>query len=268
MNITQGEQMYELRRSVFRPGPPELAVIKDDLSTSAKGYNFRSVFGYPAEVVERITNNGHTKGLKGLPVYSRTLFLDADTDESAIACERKLKELKISFMVFDTGNRGLHFHVPIVEMAGTDVIHSQTTWLKNNDLWEVLDTSIFREGGQYRLEGATHQKTGRTKTRLREYPGVILEIPTVKTPAFTRRSEPRTTVPEDLPKERQDYFLNLTTPRDEGRRTPHFYILWRQGVRAGLEQEEILEDILWFNNHYCFPAHPDDYVIRKVGGFS
>lgn len=260
--------MYELRRSVLRVGPPRLEILKDDLSASTKGYNFRSVFGYPPEVVESITANRHTKGLKGQPVYSNVLLIDADTDESARHCEVKLKELQIGFDVFDTGNRGLHFHVPIVEMVGTDVIHSQITWLKNQGLWDIVDTSIYREGGQYRLEGAVHKKTGRKKTKIRGFLGLTLEIPTVKTPASKRLIKKLNTVSEDLPTERQEYFLNLTSPRDVGGRTPHFYILWRQGLRAGLEPDEIMEDILWFNNHYCFPAHPEDYVLRKIGGFT
>tara|TARA_R110000822_G_scaffold216824_1_gene351371 strand:+ start:84 stop:866 length:783 start_codon:yes stop_codon:yes gene_type:complete len=260
--------MYELRRTVLRIGPPELAVFENDLSASALGYNFRSVYGYASEVIDKITAANNTKGLKGLPVYTDVLAIDADTDESARYCENKLKELGFSYTVYNTGNRGLHFHLPIVDLMGTDVIHSQIMWLKNNGLWAQVDTSIYREGGMYRLEGATHSKTGRKKTKLRTVPGLVLAVPIVKTPAPVRIKASRAAVSEDIPSERQEYFVNLTSPRDEGGRHLHFYILWKQGLRAGLSEDQIAEDILWYNRNFCYPPHHEQEVLRKIGGFT
>jgi len=260
--------MYELRRSVLRLGPPELAGFEDDLSASALGYNFRSVYGYTTEVVDKIIAADNTKGLKGLPVYTDVLLIDADTDESARYCEDKLTELGFFFQVFDTGNRGLHFHLPCTHMVGTDVIYSQIMWLKNNSLWDKVDTSIYREGGMYRLEGATHAKTGLKKTKIRTVPGLVLAVPIIKTPAPVRIKATRVALPEDIPSERQEYFVNLTAPRDEGGRHLHFFILWKQGLRAGLSEDQIAEDILWYNRHYCYPPHHEQEVLRKIGGFS
>ncbi len=158
--------MYEMRRAVQRRGLPELEELTDELVSSAKGYNFRSVYGYPTEVLSNIKANGNTKGLKGKPVISTTLLIDCDSDGDADTCRRQLETLGIKFTTYTTGNRGRHYHVPIEAMVGTDVIHSQITWLKNNNLWSVVDTSIYREGGMYRLEGATHSKTGFKKKKL------------------------------------------------------------------------------------------------------
>jgi len=258
----------ELRVAVSRPGPPQLEILGDERDWSAKGYNFRSMYAYPTSVADSIRSSGNTKGLKGQPVVSTVLFLDADSDSDAVACQRLLRELGVLHFIYSTSNRGLHFHIPIRKMVGTDVIHSQITWLKNNGFWGVVDTSIYREGGQYRLIGATHQKTGGIKKEVGVIDGLTLEIPTVKTPIVTRMVSTRVADPEDFPAERRDYFLNLTSHRDVGGRTPHFFILWKQGIRAGFSEECIAEDILWYNDNYCHPPHHEEYVKGKVWGFS
>ena len=245
-----------------------MAFLENELAASEYGYNFRSVYAYPDWVVAAIRSNGNTKGLKGLPVNSRVLLIDADTDDDATQSERILREIGCTFRVFDTGNRGLHFHVPIEKMEGIDVIHSQVTWMKEKGLWEFADTSIYREGGMYRLEGATHRKTGKKKRLIRSnMTDHTLKIPTVKTPPAVRIKATRSVVPEDIPKERHDYFMNLTQRRDEGGRHLHFFILWQQGLRSGLDEDDVADDIIWYNENYCYPPHFIDDVWRKIESF-
>jgi Zn/Cd-binding protein ZinT len=120
--------MREFRRKTHRFGTPELdASPKSD-------HTFQSVYGYPQDTVNKILSQGHTRDLKGLPVYSDYLYIDVDQDDNVDIVRQKLRVLGIKIMEYTTGNRGIHFHIPITRMEGTDVVYSQKVWLREKEL--------------------------------------------------------------------------------------------------------------------------------------
>ena len=256
--------VYEYRTTTRRKGKPVL--LEEDVPSMSGGlfHTFRSVYGYPEETADFIKKNGNTRGLKNKEIYSDVLLIDADTHDEYVATLEKLVNLEIGFQTYHTGNRGGHIHIPIVPMQGTKVIYSQKKWMKDVGIWELVDTSIYREGGQYRLIGATHRKTGLQKELIQEYTGELLEIPLVTPPPVAQ--EP-VVVKEGTPEARMEYAVNLMTPKTEGSRHMHFYILYKRGLEAGFTPEEIFDDIRWYNETLCDPPHAISDLEKKFGGF-
>ncbi len=248
---------YEWRMETCRKGLPQL------METPNQQYVFRSLYGYDRNVAAQINKNGNTKGLKGLPVYSGMLIIDCDTDEQAEAAGQRLSELEVLHEIWETGNRGRHFHIPIVPMYGTNVVWSQKMWLQDSGLWDTVDRSIYIECGQIRVPGAPHLKTGRIKRQLLSVPGNLLEIP-IRVPPPSTRATP---VVVESVESRMEFYRNLFYRRGTGSRYPHLYILWQRGLAAGETHEEILESLLWWNEHFANPPHCPSYITSKVKGF-
>jgi hypothetical protein len=151
-------------------------------------------------------------------------------------------------------------------MWGTDVIWSQTCWLRDIGVWDVIDTSIYRENGQIRVPGAVHEKTGRVKELVERYEGhgELVTIPLLKSPPMPTASseiEPGTT------EAKNEYHRNLLYKRREGGRHTHMFVLWNRGKAAGISPSEIYDDIRWWNDVFAEPSHTASAVETKLRGF-
>jgi len=255
----------EVRDHCDRVGVPKLISI-EGLENKDHNTNFRSTYMFDGKVAGSIQENGHTRGLKGKSVASNVLFIDVDEDENVDKVETILRLMVTRYGRYTTGNRGKHFHIPIEWMEGTNVIYSQIKWLKSVGLWELIDHSIYREGGQYRRVGAIHAKTGKRKEHEITYKtldSTPLQIPTLVAPPEV--VEPFS-VAEGDSTNMQIFLMNCMQKRNEGGRHSHMYILWQSGKAAGLDKETITEMTLWWNYQQDTP-HRSSVVEDKLRRF-
>ena len=245
----------EYRKSTVRLGRPIL------METQPNWANYQSVYQYPRETVEIIQNQGNTAGLKGVPVYTDTLFIDIDKEDSVAPVLEILKGLGFQMDILTTGNRGIHVEIPCEPMEGSEVPYSQCQWLKNHGLWDYVDTTFYHPAGQFRVRGAIHEKTGKTKELLETLPGDTLTIPLITPPPITVTLHDE----EDIgsPEAQFQFQMNLMRKRDEGQRHLHIYILVQSGLRAGVEPDELMDCVLWWNANQDNP-HREDVVVSKV----
>ena len=255
----------EIRKTTKRTGSPELVEWCRTHMYVDKGYKYKSMYAYPEDVADKIRTNGHTRGLKGCTLYSHTIYIDVDDDTNIEEVLNILHSEQIPFYHFDTGNRGAHFHIPILPMIGVHVIYSQIEWLKDVGLWNLIDQSIYREGGQIRMVHAVHEKTGRKKKVVY---GPDLSLKTLEVPHLVPPPVPKPSyeIGEGDDADKQIYFMNLMRKCREGQRHTHMYIIWRSGLRAGFDPETVKESIRNWNNMQDIP-HREDVVEKKLEGF-
>ena len=251
--------MYEWRTDKYRMGAPVL------LDTPDRQYRYRSLYGYGPDTIRGINARKNTRDLAGCPVYSDHIIIDCDTQGEATTVEARLTELEINFELWLTGNRGCHFHIAIDPMFGTHVIWSQVCWLKSIGIWDTIDTSIYREGGQIRVAGAIHEKTGKPKEMIRGADNdsriTIPKLVPPPMPVVSEQLEPGT------PEARNEYHRNLFYKRSEGGRHTHMFVLWKRGVAAGYPLDDIRQDIRWWNDTFAQPSHTATAVETKLRGF-
>jgi hypothetical protein len=254
---------YEYRLTKQRIGYPQLKPIDE-----SKGYPFtyRSLYGYDNKVSKIIDSKGNTRDLKGVPVYSDELIIDCDTDDDSRSVELILGTLDIGYIKYTTGNRGHHFHVPHDPLYGTNTIWSQLSWLHENGLYKYSDKSIYREGGQIRLPGAIHEKTGKTKEVIFDNTSIdnLVVIPESIAPPPVSRGITNSNPNENS---RYEYHRNLLYSRTEGGRHGHMFILFKRGIEAGIDIESIYDDIRWWNDTMAHPPHSSFDLERKLRGF-
>ena len=249
---------YEWRKSVVRGGPPVLS------DTRIEGAQFRSVYAFPSPTAQIIRTQKTMKNLKGKMVYSDTLLIDVDHEENVQKALDILDRLKVYYIKCDTGNRGMHIHVPIKPMQGVHVIYSQKNWLQSVGLWPLIDTSIYRPAGQFRCIGATHRKTGRIKHVVEEVDGRTLEIAMLVPPPTVVADSWQ--VGEGTPESVFIFNMNMLAERGPGQRHMHLYILFRSGQKAGLGREELEECLRWWNSWQTHP-HTDNMMTKKLESF-
>ena len=246
---------YEYRDAVARFGEPILE------PNASRQYSFRSVFGYPEETVQFIQSNGNTQGLKGKLVYCDTVLIDIDEEENVEQVLHIISDLGIGNTVWNTGNRGVHLHIPIEPITGVNVVYSVTEWLKGIGVWSLIDSSIYREGGQFRVPGATHTKTGRVKVLETEVDGTVPTVTLLVPPPVAPRND---LVTDGDPLE---FYLNLLQRRGEGGRHMHLFILWQSGRAMGLDRDELESALHWWNDTKTDTPHTSSMMAKKLKGF-
>jgi len=252
---------HEVRKEVVRKNVPILVRVGQPLPPAV--YNFRSTFDYPTEVAQKIRDAGNTAGLKGLPVSCDTIYIDVDNNEDIEEVRDKLVGAGWAVDEYSTGNRGAHFHIPLGKrITGVNVIYTVTSWLKQQLIWHLIDTSIYREGGQYRLETAIHTKTGNSKKLVNEFDGNLLELEMQEPP-----TEPLIVYVPEEEKTRRDFNMNLLLKRGVGQRHTHLWICWKSGVRAGLTYEELTKALISWNERQDEP-HDEALVMKKIKSFN
>ena len=251
---------HEVRKEVQRMGDPIVVEVGEIVPPSE--YNFRSTFDWPLEVANLVKENRSTAGLKGLPVSCKEVFIDIDENNAVEEAKQIMLDLGIEFDEYKTGNRGIHFHIPLVErITGTDVIYTVTSWLKDVGLWHLVDTSVYREAGLFRMETAVHQKTGKVKVLVEEHYGNRLELEMKTKPPVQEKS-----LQYLQGGTKYNFFLNLLQQRGEGQRHMHMFICFRSGVSAGIDVDSVEQAIKEWNARQAKP-HPEQEVERKLKGF-
>jgi len=252
---------YEVRTEVVRNHSPILVSSEEEIELGQ--YNFRSTFDYPESVADQIRQAGNTKNLKGCSLSCDQIRIDVDEEENVDTVRGILLSEEITFEGYTTGNRGVHFHVPLASrITGTDVLYTVTSWIKDTGLWTLVDSSFYHEGGQYRLEHATHQKTGKPKVLVSEVDGDLLDLELLKTPdqVVQRRIEPHNG-------DAQEFFMNLLLKRNVGERHLHMFIIWKSGMAAGFSEETVGAAIKEWNAAQDDP-HTESAVESKIAGFA
>ena len=149
----------------------------------------RSVYQYSATDADSMHDLDSFKAFKGT-VYSEELLIDTDTEASSTACEGRLKELGLAFQKFTTGNRGNHYHVKRVSVAGHTLPASDRLYVERE--FPGADTSFYHHVGLYRCIGATHAKTGLKKELLYSVEGKLLDLQPSKPAELTVNNAPNT----------------------------------------------------------------------------
>jgi len=252
---------HEVRTDVARQGEPILVLSDEELEPGC--YNFRSTFDYPQEVADSIRSRGNTQDLRGQPVSTKTILIDVDDPANVDEVRDILLAQQVLVEEYQTGNRGAHFHVPLAErITGVDVVYSVTAWLKDIGAWTLIDPSVYREGGQFRLESATHAKTGKAKVLVDLHDNEELLRLEVKT------TPPRKIIPKEtvVTGDKRDFFLNLMERRGVGQRHLHMYIIWNSGLRAGFDNDVLEESLTGWNDRQDDP-HSNEMLAKKIESF-
>jgi hypothetical protein len=241
----------EIRSTVRRSGPPRLVPL-DEVGQHT---GFRSIVCYDEATAERIRADGGTKGLRGVPVYADTLFMDFDNIEP-VEFRKWLIASNLAFEEWDTGNRSVHFHIPMTPVFGSWVPDAMRAWVVANSP-EKADTSFYHAAGQYRLPLTFHYKSpGKIKQLVYRREGELLTLtaPPPKVRAFSMHEDPET--------HSAQFFVMLLAPMGTGGR--HLYV-WRLamcGAKAGMEFDETLKHLEWWNGRMCTPPL-EPYILIK-----
>lgn len=244
---------YEIRTTLRRSG-------RVTLTDTCEGYTgFRSVYGFDEEGEEYITSNGGTHGIRNYKLYSDILFLDIDDDpEASQDIENKLKDMGIGFEVYFTGNRGNHFHIPIVPMYGLDTAYQQKQFVTNT--FKGADTSIYKSTGIIRLPGTFHfKRPGHKKHLIRSYSGDVLCVPKedVSAEIFKSRDGHDEFIENKL---NEKWCLKV----QEGNRNRAIYNLAFMNSLANKDYSEALNNIMIYNSYMVVPPLSDFEVVQTV----
>jgi hypothetical protein len=240
----------EIRSTVRRTGKPKLILLADQ----HKHTGFRSVYAYTAEVAEEIMADGGTKFMRGTPVYSDTLFMDFD-DHDPTEFRELLISNGVAFEEWDSGNRSVHFHVPIVPMYGPHVPNSQRAWVKKHA--PTADISFYHPAGQYRLPNTYHAKAaGKCKRLVAEHEGATLQIDMIEPSKMSSFS-----VTEG---NEEDFFANLLVKQESGHRRPHIWLLATMAAESGVAFDTAVDCIRWWNDKFCIPSHEDEVIVKQT----
>lgn len=152
----------------LRLGPPRFVRAAD-----CPWFGFCSIYQVDEETAQTLSASGTTAGFKGV-VWSERLWIDIDSNEAAQAVKERLYAQGLDLVVYDTGNRGLHFGIlrscpPSRALPGKD-----KTWVSENV--PEADLSLYSHLHLLRRPGARHEKTGRRKHEIARRRGSALDL--------------------------------------------------------------------------------------------
>lgn len=240
----------EIRATVQRRGPPRLVPLADVWQY----HGFRSTFAFSASVAARIQETGAMRDLRGESVYADTLFMDFDGHDPA-DFRRWLQSSPLAWQEYDSGNRSVHFHLPLEPVEGAWIPAAAKAWTRQHA--PSADTSFLHPAGQYRLPGTYHAKAaGRRKELVAACEGapLVLERPALM-PCITIDSPTGS---------REEFFGMLMVVKGEGHRRPWLWQAATVGAEAGMSVDEVLEGLLIWNAHCCHPPHEKQTVLKQI----
>lgn len=252
----------EHRPQVRRQGKIKLIPV-DQL---ADKYGFRSVYAYDEDTKNRISAANSTKGLHGCDLYSDTLLMDFDNcGEDAIKFQNDLLLKQISHQMFDSGNRSIHFHIPLEKpMIGPQIYQIQKAWVIQHA--PTADISFYQPAGMYRLDGTYHVKNPghrkfcladvkyKTKLDLQEYQ------------SDTDRKLPKMVILDDVSEYYSLLSHLLTTRQGEGGRNFHVWKIVKTCHQIGWDADKAYSEAMFWNQHKADPSLPESEIMQTVRG--
>lgn len=165
------DYLYHLYSDRANYGSSPMFVDSENLP--ATGY--ASLYAIDELTAQAIKQAGSAQGFKGV-VWSKRLWLDFDSYESAERAESKLIELGVDYVAYDTGGRGAHFGILRNATAASHLLPKQDRqWVQRE--FPEADRSIYTHLHPFRLPGTVHEKTGRRKELVSERRGNVLQLP-------------------------------------------------------------------------------------------
>lgn len=222
--------------------------------TDLPSAGFSSLYRITAETAEALNASG-ISGYKGA-VWSPGLWIDCDTEESAMETRAELSRQGLAFEVWSTGNRGLHFHIERPHAPSHLLPQIDREWVKSNI--PACDTSIYSNLHMFRNPGSRHQKTGKPKIMLERVPGQPLLLGDT---VSLRQSVSTTRVATNKSIFINNYIMNLTVPVEEGKRHETLLHLALAMNRVG-EPLEFIERWLQHVNLLYSEQKPDGEIER------
>lgn len=244
---------YEYRSSQGRHGKPDLRT-KDEFGGCG---GFISVFGFPEQASEYIEELGATRGVGQFPLYMDTLIIEFDDNPRA---EKQsigwLKNNSIQHIVYHTGNRGHHIHIPIKPKTVINLPHYIKSVVRK--LFPGADDSIYKPTGVVRLPGTYHSKTRKPMVPISQGGGKILDVDAHRPKGYIPVKP--ITIDED------PEFLDLMLTRDlnrsvyEGGRNNAGFNIAATSVKLKLDKS-VAEDLLTeWNSTRCYPPLRDSEI--------
>jgi hypothetical protein len=239
----------EIRSGVQRSGAPRLV----PLAEVGQHTGFRSVVSYDDAVAQLIRERGGTYDLRGQPVYADTLFMDWDGHKPTEFLDW-LAGSGLAHSIWDSGNRSVHVHIPLVPIYGPWVCAAMKEWTKRHA--PTADTSFLHPGGQYRLPGTYHKRApGRRKELVAEQGGSPLALQPCQ------KVEIQSTYWDGGSREK--FYTALLSPKGEGHRQPYAWYLATLAAEAGMDFDEAVEKLTWWGLRMCSPPHDPDTMRRQ-----
>jgi hypothetical protein len=240
----------EIRTAVKRTHAPRLVPLEQ----VSQHTGFRSTFAYDAATAARIREQGSTGGLRNCEVFADTLFMDFDGHEPTQFREW-LAGSGLAYEEWDSGGRSVHFHIPMQPVFGAWVPRACKQWVKQRA--PTADISFYHPAGVYRLPGTYHSKhPGRCKVLVSGKTGDILEL---TAPADERYVPVH--IDETTP---EKFFTLLMQAVGEGQRRPRAWLLSTMAAECGMEFDEAVEHLLFWNSKLVDPPHAPDTIIKQV----
>lgn len=249
-----GELYVEIRAAVKRGGRPKLV----PLAEVGKYTGFRSVFAYPKAVAEKIIQQCGSHGLRGQPVYADVLLMDFDNVDPSLFRDWLVQQ-GIAFERYDSGNRSIHFHIPLQPIQGDWVPQACKQWVEAHSIVQA-DTSFYHPAGVFRLPGTYHTKNpGRCKELLESVPGKLLVL---EPPALAAVPE----LEHEADEEPMHFYAALLLPANEGDRRPTVFRLAVAGLRSGHDPDDVAALLSWWNSTRCYPPHDNHAIEQQING--
>lgn len=247
-NAEISDLVVEIRSTVRRVGPVKLVPLEEVYNYRG----FRSAFAFPTETTAIILEQQSTQGLRGLPVYADTIFMDFD-GPGFDAFRTTLQSGGLAYQEYHSGGRSIHFHIPIVPALGVWLPGAVKQWIRERT--SSADVSFVHSAGMYRLPNTYHPKyPGKRKTLVDEQQGtrVSLAPPLIHVSTGPIGDADETAV-----------LALMTQRRGEGRRRPHLWLLATTAAEAGLPLESTIEHALWWSERFSDPPHDPETVRRQ-----
>jgi hypothetical protein len=239
----------EIRASIRRSGPPRLVPLAEVSAHTG----FRSIVAYDDAVAAQIRQQGSTANLRTCEVYADTLFMDFDSHDPT-EFRAWLQATGLGYEEYNTGGRSVHFHIPMAPIKGAWVTIAMKAWTRKHA--PTADISFLHNAGMYRLPGTFHSRNpGRRKVLVCRKDGPLLELSKPGRETFS--AYPGTGSHEEL-------FLLLTQAVGEGHRRPRAWLLATMAAECGMEFDEAVEHLLWWNSKFVDPPHEAQTIINQI----
>ncbi len=250
--------LYESRSGLTRSSTVSLLPWAQAMETAG----YISCWGYPELTQKVIRDQGSTSGLMGLPLYTDLLYLDIDdAPETVGLVENYLQEQGWGYELYNSGSRGVHFHLPCSPITRTDLPMIIRRWVTQHFPFKGVDESLYKTSGIIRTPGTFHHKSpGSQKRFLRGCEGSEVDVLATLAEAPIPRS---VSLGDD--REAAEILSGLWLEyADEGGRNHQIYRRAYLARLAGLTPDEAEGLLLTYNELMVNPSLPEREVIATM----